>query len=564
MEEPERHGGVWDMNLAYCVIALALAGADDPSLTKTPPRNAPLGIKIEVEPGKPAGESTPAPVIAHDSAAAVAGSLSCAAAMSAAAPTAPSEICHSTCGAAPAPLAKATEPEPQEVWPLTLHDAIRISLDNSESIRVIPFGKQIIPIAGFLPVEAAGAPPTTMAVDLPNGIKPDNSSIVIARLNADASSFRFKSEVMALVRDVERLYWGLARAHAGLWAADRAVSLAQEILNREQAELVVGRGTGADVEEAAQRLEQLNLDLATRTSDVITTERQLRNIVGLPPADNRRIIPVTPPTQARLEPDWEACLDTMMHQQPDIVQQKALTRLAELQLLIARHSGLTEVNLNALDQLNALGQTLDGAEEALMSTFRDGLELGSPKKLKRFKASLARSSAGDPDVLELLAIEVGESGKSSRKSPKSSRAPLANTRQAQYKLIRSRAFLRQVVHQTTHSLARGFLEVDASYKCYARGKGVRDTAEKRLAAQRTYWEEGRITPDRFLDAVDEFAAAATAENQYLAAYNSAIAFLSECKGTLLADHDIIVVESHRPSQSHQTVQTDHDDQTRIK
>ena len=44
----------------------------------------------------------------------------------------------------------------------------------------------------------------------------------------------------------------------------------------------------------------------------------------------------------------------MMHQQPDVIQQKALTRLAELQLLIARHAGLTELNLNKpLDQLNA-------------------------------------------------------------------------------------------------------------------------------------------------------------------------------------------------------------------
>ncbi|MFO0888711.1 MAG: TolC family protein [Isosphaeraceae bacterium] len=85
-----------------------------------------------------------------------------------------------------------------------------------------------------------------------------------------------------------------------LWAAEKAVELAREIVNREQAELVVGKGTVADVAEAVQRYEQFNLDLVTRTSDVITTERQLRNILGLEPADNRRIIPVTPPTEARL------------------------------------------------------------------------------------------------------------------------------------------------------------------------------------------------------------------------------------------------------------------------
>ena len=109
--------------------------------------------------------------------------------------------------------------------------------------------------------------------------------------------------------------------------------------------------------------------------------------------------------------------------------------------------------------------------------------------------------------------------------------------------------MKQVIHQTTHSLARGFLEVDATYKSYATAKRLRNKAEKRLEVQRARWEEGRITSDRFLDAVDQYAAAVAAEHQFLAAYNSAIAFLSECKGTLLADHNIIVVESQRRDQS---------------
>jgi hypothetical protein len=347
------------------------------------------------------------------------------------------------------------------------------------------------------------------------------------------------------VRDVEQQYWNLARAHAGLWAADRAVNIAREVVTTEQNELPRCRGDIGYLAEAPDHLMRLEQGLIERTSDVIAAERRFREILGLPQSDNRRIIPATPPTQARLELDWETCLDAMMHQQPDVIQQKALTRLAELQLLIVRHAGLSELNRNALYQLNALGQTLEGLEEALMSTFREALELGSPKKLKRFKASLSQSSSGDPDVLELLASEGANPGRPLRRG-------LANTRAAQYQLLRSRACLRQVVHQTTHSLARGFLEVDAGYKSYATAKGRRNTAEKRLAAQRAYWEEGRITSDRFLDAVDEYAAAVAAENHYLAAYNSAIAFLSECKGTLLEDYNIIVVERRRRDERQQT------------
>ncbi len=148
------------------------------------------------------------------------------------------------------------------------------------------------PLAGFSP---STAPPV--------GLEANRAPIVIARLNADGAVWRFKSEVMAHVRSIEQQYWSLAQQHVQLWSSEKAVELAEEILKREQSELEVGRGTVADVAESQQRLEQFRLDLVTKTSDVITTERQLRNILGLPPADNRRILPVTAPTEARLEPE---------------------------------------------------------------------------------------------------------------------------------------------------------------------------------------------------------------------------------------------------------------------
>ena len=43
------------------------------------------------------------------------------------------------------------DPEAQEIWPMTLQQAIQIGLDNSEIVRVIAFGAQGIPIGGFEP-----------------------------------------------------------------------------------------------------------------------------------------------------------------------------------------------------------------------------------------------------------------------------------------------------------------------------------------------------------------------------------------------------------------------------
>src|SRR4029077_5657413 len=151
----------------------------------------------------------------------------------------------------------------------------------------------------------------------PSGLEANRAPIVIARLNADSAVWRFKAAVMEMCRSVEQQYWALSQQQVQLWSRETAVSLGEEILKRELAELEVGRGTAADVAEARQQLEGFKLQLVTATSDVITTERQLRNILGMPPADNRRIVPVSAPSEARVEPDWETSVAQMLAFQPD-------------------------------------------------------------------------------------------------------------------------------------------------------------------------------------------------------------------------------------------------------
>ena len=143
---------------------------------------------------------------------------------------------------------------------------------------------------------------------------------------------------MAHVRSIEQQYWSLSQQQIALWSRETAVKLGEEILRRERAELEVGRATTADVAEAEQQLENFKLNLVTATSDLITTERQLRNILGLSSADNRRIVPDTAPTEARLEPEWEAALATMLQR---IARLDLPTRdvLLHCELIVRKSSG---------------------------------------------------------------------------------------------------------------------------------------------------------------------------------------------------------------------------------
>jgi outer membrane protein TolC len=541
------------MSLSWSVLALALLGAEDPQPSKPKFPSSPFTVEIEIN-GPAAGPTKSCCQAATEGGA---KPVSCPktaddlkkerAGIDTEGAEAPTSVSTSSAGkkegedpAPPARLLSSTLPmqlpkvkapkkldetEAQEDWPMTRREALHIALDHSEIVRVI-----------------SRCPKAPTANCFGNS-EPDDSyagPIMIARLNADASLWRFKAAVMAEVRSVEQRYWNLAQAHVQLWAADRAVELAKEVLNRELAELLVCRETVADVAEAAQRLEKFKLELVTRTSDLTATERQLRNLLGLPPADNRRIIPVTPSTEARLEPDWDSCLHEMMEEQPDIIQQQLLVRVAELQLLIARHPSLPQLSLNALSQLNDLGQQLDSAEAVMLGALLKSL---NPVLAAKERANDRNSHSGD-----YKNFTTWQSG-STFQMPTTTRSPLANTRQAQYILLRSRAYLQQLIHQTTHSLARSFLEVDADYQQFQTANRLRQAAAQRLDAQRADYEEGRIGIDPYLDAVREYATAVATEAQYKTTYNISIVALEEAKGTLLAYDNIVVAERPHPRKA---------------
>jgi RNA polymerase sigma factor (sigma-70 family) len=313
--------------------------------------------------------------------------------------------------------------KPGESWPLTLREAIRIGLDNSDALRVIALGTTEMPLRIF-PRDPRAEP------------------------------LGFKAEAMAHLRAIEQRYWGLAQTRAALASAEKAADEARDVLTRKQADLAAGRGTMADVAEAAQRVKQLELDRVTRTSDVITTEGELRSVLGLPLVEESRIIPVTAPTEARLEPDWEACLAEVNANHPDVVRARA--------------------------RVNEAGA--DRSDEGLA------------------------------------------------------------------RLEERKAALQQAVHQATHSLARAFLEIDADYKQFKTASSLRAAAAQRLDAQRAYYEEGRITIDRFLDAVSQYANSVAQEAQYKTRYNVSIVALEEAKGTLLAYEHIAVAESPKPAR----------------
>jgi len=375
----------------------------------------------------------------------------------------------------------------------------------------------------------------------PSGLEANRAGIVIARLNADTSVWRFKAEVMAMVRSVEQQYWALAQQQIQYWSRLQAVLLGETIYEQELAKLEVGTGSRPDVAEAEQNLRNFQLDLIQAQSDLITTERQFRELLGLPPSDNRRIIPVTAPTTARLEPDWETSLKQMMSYHPDIIQQQLLVRVAELQLLLARNQLLPSLDLDLLYQFNGLGQDLD--DSFAVMTGKSVLAIDPINSQQQQQAGVNPQPAFF-DNFQTWRVGLTFS------MPIGFRGPLADQRQAQHALLRQRAFLQQVVHQTVHGLHRFFVEVDSNYKLMKYAELAVDAAKERLESQREFYAAGTINIDRYLEAVNQWSNSVARLAQFRTAYNTSIAALEEAKGTLLAYNNVVVAEGPQPKKAY--------------
>jgi outer membrane protein TolC len=386
----------------------------------------------------------------------------------------------------------------------------------------------------------------------PSGVEANRADIVVSRLNADFSVWSFKQEVMRHVRSIEQQYWSLAQEHVKLWAAQAAAELSQKLLDDVLARQEVGSMEGGreDVAEAREQYEAAQLSLVTATSNVLTTERQLRNILGLPPSDNRRIIPVTEPTDARLEPNWEASLAQMVSFHPDIVQSQLNVRIAEMQLLVARNQLLPALDFNVLYQFNGFGQDLDTAEAVGTGAM---LKAFDPLQVSRQTASGLNPLPGNYSNFQTWQVGF------TFQMPLGFRSALSNTRVAQLSLLRQRALLQQTVHQSTHQLARFFLEVDANYKQYRAASRVTSIRHERLETLQARYEEGmrdRSTNIKAVDirayvsAINSWTAAVAQEAEFKSTYNTSIAVLEETKGTLLAYDNIAVAEGPWPRKAY--------------
>ena len=283
--------------------------------------------------------------------------------------------------------------------------------------------------------------------------------IEIARIDTERSFFQMKEAVQRSVRDVISAYWSLVYARTDLWSRQKQVEQGTWGYEYAKARLRVGLGSRADVAQARSAMANYRASMITAKANVLEREGVLRNILGLPPADPPRIIPVTPPSMERFNVDWRTITEVAAERRPDLIELKLVIEADKQQLLLADNQAKPQLDAVALYRWNGLeGRTPD-------------------------QAYLISDSGRFTDWILGVNFSV----------PLGLREGRADLRQRQLIVMRDRANLQQALHNTMHELATNYRNLAQYYDLYIAYKETRMAATVDLDVQSQVFVHG---PDR--------------------------------------------------------------------
>ena len=124
------------------------------------------------------------------------------------------------------------------------------------------------------------------------------------------------------------------------------------------------------------------------------------------------------------------------------------------------------------------------------------------------------------------------------------RAERANIRSGELLLARDRANLSQGLHNTQHVLAANFRAIEQNYLQYEAFAEAREAARENLEAQFAAYrnEREQVLFVNVLQAISSFGNAVSAEASALLQYNSSLAALERETGTILETHGVFLLE----------------------
>ena len=340
------------------------------------------------------------------------------------------------------------------------------------------------------------------------GVGPNMAPIVISRINSVLSYFQLKDSIQEMVRGAISAYWSLVAARTDVWSKQQQIEQLEEVVNRVKKRVKIGIDNRANLSQVQVTLANARANLVTSRATMIQQEGVLRNLIGLPPSDESRLIPHTPPTDERFHPDWSQILEIASERRPDLIELKLIIEADEQQMIIARNGALPQLNGVAMYRWNGLDGTMPNGA---------GYQSG-------------RGAYNDWTLGVNFSVPLGL------------RQARAQMRQRELIIARDRINLQQGFHNAAHILATNLRSLDQTYEQYLAFREVREAAKINLDYQLALLRAETGLLINVLQAVSDWGNAISNEASALSTYNTTLATIERQTGTILETHGVTFYE----------------------
>ena len=270
----------------------------------------------------------------------------------------------------------------------------------------------------------------------------------ISQLSADQSAWDFKDEVMTSVREIVAAYWDLYAAGVALDAIELIIPLVEEIVRIQREAHKAEWVTITEVAKAEAQMYEFRRERETRRSEVLAAELRLRDLIGLPPEDGMKLIPITKPLEQHIAFSPQAVMLDALDNQPDLARRRIDIQVRSVEKEVALNGQKLQLDAIAVSRRNGVGESVDDAVRQMLTADFYDWELG----LK-------------------LTVPLGR------------RQAAAAVRASEQLLAKEKVLFDQQILTTRHDLQDNLRSIEFAYRQYS------EATQQLAAAER--WVEGR-------------------------------------------------------------------------
>lgn len=376
----------------------------------------------------------------------------------------------------------------------------------------------------------------------PNGLPGFYNGVVIARLNADMSQADFEIALREYLSNIENAYWDVYYAYRDLDAKIAARDASLDTWRRLDAQS--GKLPGSESYRIAQAREQyyrFEQDVqnaltgrrveGTRSYNgstggtfrgsggVYLSERRLRLLIGVPATDERVIRPSTEPNLVQIVHAWEPCKAEALARRPELQKQRFRVKRSEMELTASQNFLKPKFDAVGRYRFRGFGRSL--------------IDQGDSDS--KFNDAYGNLTTGDFQEWQ-TGVEFS--------MPIGFRQGHVAVKNAEFKLARERALLREQERQIVHDLSNSIADAERAYDVAKLAFNRRQSAIENLETLENNEKAGnRVSLDQLLEAQRRYSEADSQYHLSVIDYQVAVKNVNFEKGSLLEYHDIVASDS---------------------